>query len=135
VAAVGGLAVLLLAFGLVLRWVTPIAWALLLLGAEYGAWLVQRGVEVDTRAPLYAAGLLLTAELAFDGLERTVVRPEAEVAARRGLQLAGLALGAVVTGAVVLAAATLPVGGNVALTAIGVAAAVLALSLIVRLAK
>ena len=117
-----------------LRWAVPIAWSLLLLGAEYGAWLAQRGGEVDTRAPLYAAGLLLTAELAFDGLERTVVRPEAEVSARRGLQLAGLALGAIATGAVVLAAASVPVGGNVALTALGVAAAILALLLITRLA-
>jgi hypothetical protein len=135
VAAIGGLAVVVLAFGLGLRWVTLIAWSLLLLGAEYGVWLAQRGVEIDTRAPVYAAGLLLTAELAFDGLERTVVRSEAEVVARRGLQLAGLALGAIVTGAVVLAAATVPVGGNVALTALGVAAAVAALWLIVRLVK
>jgi hypothetical protein len=133
VAAIGGVAIVSLAVGLVLRWVTPIAWSLLLLGAEYGTWLVQRGVEVDTRAPLYAAGLLLTAELAFDGLERSVVRSDAEVAARRGLQLAGLAIGAILTGAVVLEAATLPVGGNVALTALGVAAAVLTLFLIVRL--
>ena len=112
-----------------------VAWSLLLLGAEYAAWLAQRGIEVDTRSPLYAAGLLLTAELAFDGLERTVVRSDAEVAARRGVQLAVLALAAVAVGAVVLAAATLPVGGSVGLTALGVAAASLLFVLIARLAR
>jgi len=135
IAALGGLAVLSLAWALVMRWTTPLAWGLALLGAEYAAWLAARGVDVDTRAPLYAAGLLLTAELAFDGLERSVVRSEAEVVARRGLQLAGLAVGAVAVGSVVLAAATIPVGGSVALTVLGVAAATLALALIARLAS
>lgn len=124
----------LLGLGLATRWGLAVAWSLLLLGAEYALWLTERSGGVDTRAPLYAAGLLLVAELAFDGLERTVVRPEPEVAARRGLQLALLAVGAVGAGAVVLAVATLPVGGSVALTAVGVGAAVTALVLVSRLA-
>jgi hypothetical protein len=135
VAALGGLAVVSLTCALVMRWTTPLAWAIVLLGAEYGAWLAERGAEVDTRAPLYAAGLLLTAELAFDGLERSVVRSESEVVARRGIQLALLAVGAVAGGTIVLAAATIPVGGSVALTLVGVAAATVALALIARLAK
>ena len=125
---------MLLALGLATRWGLAVAWGLLLLGAEYALWLTERSGGVDTRAPLDAAGLLLVAELAFDGLERTVVRPEPEVAARRGLQLALLAVGAVGAGAVVLAVATLPVGGSVALTAVGVGAAVAALVLVGRLA-
>jgi len=124
----------LLALGLALRAPTAVAWSLLLLGAEYGAWLAGRGAEVDTRAPLYAAGLLLTAELAFDGLERSAVRPESEVVARRSLQLAGLALAAITVAAAVLAAATIPVRGSVALTALGVLAATLVLVLVARLA-
>jgi hypothetical protein len=135
VAALGGLAVASLACALVMRWTTPLAWAIGLLGAEYAVWLAERGAEVDTRAPLYAAGLLLTAELAFDGLERSVVRSETEVVARRGIQLAVLAVGAVAVGTIVLAAATIPVGGSVALTLLGVAAATVALALIARLAK
>jgi hypothetical protein len=135
VAALGGLAVVLLALGLAFRWATLVAWSLAMLGAEYGAWLTQRGADVDTRAPLYAAGLLLTAELAFDGLERAVVRSEPEVTAWHGLRLVVLAIGAVAVGTVVLAAATIPVGGGVALTALGVAAATLTFALIARLAR
>ena len=135
VAALAALAVVSIASALVMRWTTPLAWGLALLGAEYGAWLAMRGADIDTRAPLYAAGLLLTAELAFDGLERSVARSEAEVVARRGLQLAGLAIGAVAIGAVILGAATIPVSGSVVLTVLGVGAATLALALIVRLAR
>jgi hypothetical protein len=135
VAAIGGSAVALLAFSLVVRWTTPLVWSLALLGAEYGAWLTERGADVDTRAPLYAAGLLLVAELAFDGIERRIVPAEPELVARRGLQLAGLGLGSVALGAVVLGAATIPLRGNVALTAVGVVAATAALAIVARLSR
>src|SRR5439155_1333429 len=62
VSAVGAAAVTLLACALALRWPTLLAWSLALLGAEYAVWLTERGGAVDTRSPLYAAGLLLVAE-------------------------------------------------------------------------
>jgi hypothetical protein len=124
--------VTLLACALALRWPTLLAWSLALLGAEYAVWLTERGGAVDTRSPLYAAGLLLVAELGYEGVDWSFVRVETELHARRGLQLAGLALGALAAGTVVLAAAAVPVGGGVALTAVGVVAAALALLLIVR---
>jgi hypothetical protein len=135
VGGIGGAAVAVLAFSLIVRWPTPLAWSLALLGAEYGAWLTERGADVDTRAPLYAAGLLLVAELAFDGIERRVVPAEPELVARRGLQLAGLGIGSIALGTVVLAAATIPLQGNVALTGVGVVAAIAAVTLVARLAK
>ena len=135
VGAAGAAAVVLLACALALRWPSLLAWSLALLGGEYAVWLAGRGGAVDARSPLYAAGLLLVAELAYEGLDRSGVRAEPELLARRGLQLAGVALGAVAAGTVVLAAAAIPLGGGVALTAVGVVAATLALLLIARLAR
>lgn len=134
-AALGAASVVLLAAAFVTRWPAPVAWSLALLGGEYGAWLALRGDAVDTRAPLYAAGFVVLAELAYEGLARGVAWVEPELVARRVLLLAGLAVGSVALGAVVLAVATIPLRGGVVLTAVGVAAATLALALIARLAR
>jgi hypothetical protein len=128
-------AVALLAGALVLRRPNLIAWSLAALGGEYAVWLTERGVSVDTRAPLYGAVLLLVAELAYESIDSSTVPVEPELYARRALQLAGLALAAVVVGALVLAASAVPLGGGVALTAVGVAAATLAVVTIVRMAR
>jgi hypothetical protein len=134
VAAAGIAAVGLLACALALRWAALIAWSLAVLGGEYALWLAEHGGAVDTRSPLYGAVLLLVAELAYDGVDRSSVRAEPELHVRRGLQLGGVVVGALAAGTVVLATATIPVAGGVALTAVGVAAATLALLVIVRLA-
>lgn len=131
----GAAAVGSLAWALALRWPALIAWSLALLGGEYALWLTERGGAVETRSPLYAAGLLLVAELAYDAVDESSVRAEPELHARRGVQLAGIAVGALAAGTVVLAAAAIPVGGGVALTAVGVVAASLALLVIVRFAR
>jgi hypothetical protein len=135
VALAAGAAFLLLGVGLVLRRPALVGWSLAILGAEYAVWLEQRGGSVDARSPLYAAGLALVAELAFEGLEQSPVPPELDLLARRGLQLVLTAVGAVAAGTVVLAAASIPVTGGTALTAVGVAALLLALALIARLAR
>jgi hypothetical protein len=135
VVAVAAVAVALLAGALVLRRPNLIAWSLAALGGEYAVWLTERGVSVDTRAPLYGAVLLLVAELAYECIDSSTVPVEPELYARRALQLAGLALAAVVVGALVLAASAVPLGGGVALTAVGVAAATLAVVTIVRMAR
>lgn len=100
--------------------VTP---ALALLGAEYAAFFVVRGDTIDVRAPLYGAAFLVVAELAFAALELRAGTPEPGLVARRAALLVAVAAGGVVTGLIVLAAAAAPLGGGVALEAVGIVAA------------
>lgn len=108
--------------------------ALVLLGADFALWLELGTHALDQRAPIVGAGLLLTAELAFDSLEPEVGRPETTAVLGRAITLAVIGLAGVGVGALVLAAASIPLGGGVGLTAVGAAAAVLVLALIARLA-
>jgi hypothetical protein len=122
-----------LAVALAFRLAGLVTAAVVLLGAEYAGFFLVRGGDLDRRAPLYAAGFLLLAELAFGALERRAPGPP-ELILRRAGALVLLALAAVVLGAVVLAAASLPAGGGLALHAAGVAAAVALVLLLGRLA-
>jgi hypothetical protein len=89
----------LLAVALVGRWPDVLPWAIALLGGQYAASLLLRGTGVDAFAPLYAAALLVTAELAYWALE---IKPALGGVARRLASLAGLALGAAAVGALLL---------------------------------
>ena len=109
-------------------------WALVLLGADYAVWLELGTHALDQRAPIVGAAFLLAAELAYDSLEPEVGKPEATAVLSRAITLAGVTFLAVAAGAVVLGVASIPLGGGVALTAVGAAAAVLVLALIARLA-
>jgi hypothetical protein len=129
------LALGLLAAGLLLRWAPLVVWSIAAIGAEYAVWLTLAGEDVNTRAPLVGGGLFLLAELAFDSIDSPAGRIEPDVLLRRLVALAALAVGAFAVGVVALGAAAAPVTGGVALTAIGTAAAVLALALIARLAS
>lgn len=124
----------MLAAGLVLRRSLFLVWALVLLGANYAVWLALGTHALDQRIPVVGAGLLLAAELAFDSLEPEVGRVEAATVMSRLIVLVIVVLGAVGAGALVLAVASLPLGGGVAVTAVGAVAAVLVLALITRLA-
>jgi hypothetical protein len=94
------------------------------LGAEYTVSLFLPEGGVDGGAPLVAAGLLLTAELASWSVElRTPVEAEPLVVARRAALVLAIACGAVPVSAVVLAATALPLGGGVGWDAVGVVAA------------
>jgi hypothetical protein len=104
-----------------------------LLGAEYAGYFLVRGSSIDQRAPLYGAGFLVVAELAFSAMERRAPGGR-ELALYRVIGLAALAVGAVALGTLVLAFATVPAGGGVALHAVGVAAAVALVLLLGRLA-
>ncbi|HKC22497.1 MAG TPA: hypothetical protein VKB64_08305 [Gaiellaceae bacterium] len=107
---------------------------LVLVGASYAAYLALRNGAVDARAPAVAAALFAVAELGFWSLERTPSHSEGTVLVRR---LAALAAGVVLTafaGSLLLVLTT-GVTGGVGLEAAGVAAAVLALGAIVRLAS
>jgi hypothetical protein len=100
VAAAGIFGSALLVVALVGRWADVVPWAIALLGGQYAASLLLRDAGIDGLAPLYAALLLVTAELAYWGLE---MKPALGGVARRLASLLGLALGAAAVGAFVLA--------------------------------
>jgi hypothetical protein len=132
-AAGGAAATLALAIAIVLRSPRLAVAALVLLGAEYAGFFLVRGSTVDQRAPLYGAGFLVAAELAFAAMERRAPGTR-ELALFRVVALVALAVAAVALGATVLAVAALPAGGGIALHAVGVAAAVALVVLLGRLA-
>ena len=133
-AGVAVAAVAILVVGMVLRRATLFLWALVLLGGSYALWLALGTHALDQRMPIIGAGLLLTAELAFDSLEPEVGPPESTVVVARAVALVLLVFAAVAAGALVLLMAAVPLSGGVVVTALGAVAAVLALALITRLA-
>jgi hypothetical protein len=124
----------LMAFALFTRWRTTFPFGLALAGASYGVDVALRNGAVDARAPAVAAALFAAAELGFWSLERTPSRSEAAVLVRRIAALAASVLLTALVGSLLLVLATGATGG-VGLEAAGVAAAVLALALIARLAS
>jgi hypothetical protein len=136
--ATGAVGALLLALAVLAGRPGWIAWSLVLLGAEYAASLAvaEGGGEMDAWAPLYAAGLLVAAELAFWSLElRGTAREDAASLRRRLAALSALALAALGLAALVALVTELPGGGGVLWDAVGVAAAVAALAIVARLAR
>jgi hypothetical protein len=103
-------------------------------GASYGVYVALRNGSVDARAPVIAAALIFVAELGFWSLERAPSRSEGTVLVRRA---AALAAGVVLTAFLgsLLLVLTTGVTGGVGLEAAGVAAAVLAVAAIARLAS
>jgi len=129
IAAAGGLSVVLFAAAVWLRSPGLAAWAVALCGAGYAVFLGFR-TTVDRWAPLVAAALFLAAELGYRASESSDSAPERDVVVRSSLLLAGGVLAAAALGSVLLAAAG---GANagLGLEALGVAAMVAALALIV----
>jgi len=123
-----------LAVGLSLRRPVLFFWSLALLGGNYALLLALGTHAIDQRAPIVGAGLLLTAELAFDSLEPEVGRPEAAALLGRTVAVVLTVLGGAAVGAVILAVSSIPLSGGAAVTALGAGAAVLALGLLLRLA-
>jgi hypothetical protein len=103
-------------------------------GAAYAVFLAVRNGAVDARAPAVAAALFAVAELGFWSLERSPSRSERVVLLRRVTGLAGGAILTALVGTLVLVLAT-GASGGVGLEAAGVAAAVLAVAAIARLAS
>lgn len=114
-----------------------------------GAWLAQgilalaylvviglRGPDLDTAAPALAAALLLAGELA--ALARALLDGfvlDSRDLGRRLLVLAGLGTGSAAVGWVLLAASAAPLPGGMLTTALGAAAAVGAVGLVLALAR
>jgi hypothetical protein len=132
VAAVGVGGAAALAVALAGRWPELLPWAIALLGAQYAAALLLRDGGIDALAPLYAAGLLVTAELAYWAVEQGPA-PRSVVLTRVGALLA-LALGTAAAGMVLLAASTGSGEGGLGLDLVGLAAATAALGLVTWLA-
>lgn len=133
VAAVGAGGCALILLALASRWTAAFPFGVAGVGAAYAVYLALSNGAVEARAPAVAAALFIVAELGFWSLERSPSRSERAVLLRR---LAGLVVGAVVTalaGSLILVLAT-GASGGVGLEAAGVAAAVLAVAAIARLA-
>jgi hypothetical protein len=129
VAGAGGMSLLFYVAALALRSPGLVAWAIALCGGEYAVFLGFR-TTVDRWAPLVAAAVFLTAELGYRATESSDPAAERDVVVRSSLWLAGGVLATTALGSVLLAAAG---GANAGLgfEALGVAAAVAALALVV----
>jgi uncharacterized membrane protein len=121
-----------LSLAVVLRLPWAVTLAVLALGTEYGASLFARDEELDLRAPVYAAGLVVLAELAFLLVE---TRATPAFLTRRLAAVAALALAALGLGVLVVLVAALPRVGGVALGVIGAAAALAMLALVLGLTR
>jgi hypothetical protein len=136
VAAAGSVVGLgLLAGGIVLRWPTTIPWAILASGGGYLAGREGRAV-VDGWAAVIGVALLLGAELATWSIEHDArIRTEPALLARRTATLAGLAGVAMLVNFLLLGTAAVSASAGVLLAAVGVAAAVAAVAVVLRLAR
>jgi hypothetical protein len=136
IGVVGLAAVLFLVLALARRSHAVLPWALALAGAECAAFLVIRGGEIDGWAPIYGAGLLLVAELAYWSMERGVQGPPGEgLTFRRSTLVVTACVGAGGVGGLILAIAELSIRGGLWLEALGIAAAVGSIALLARLAR
>lgn len=98
---------------------------IVILGGGYALHLVLDDPALDTRAALFAAGLLLAAELGFWSIElRRELTREPGRHLRRLVAEIALCLGGLVVSALVLAAADLGHVGGVAVELTGAVAAV-----------
>lgn len=115
---------------------SAVAWALAGLGGEYASWLALRGSGVDTRAPLYAAGLLLVGELSYWAIDRrSTARAEQQLDVRRAVGLLVALAASIALGTLLLAASSVSIGGGVALEALGVTGAVALLVVVAILVR
>jgi hypothetical protein len=127
---------LALVAALVLAWPSLVPGALVLLGAAYATQLAVDDAPLDARAPLFAAGLLVTAELAYWSLEeREDVQADPGDALRRAGFVALLALGMLAVGAALLAVTDAMRAGGLAVDLLGAAAAAAVLVVVVLAAR
>jgi hypothetical protein len=135
-AVAGGLALLVLAVGLLLRVHAVVPAAIVLIGGEYALVLSVDGSTLDSRAAVVAAGLLVSAELAYWSFElRAQVTDEPGSYARRLSVLALLGLGALTLSGLLVAVVDLAGRGGLAVEIAGAAAAFAAVVLLWSLAR
>lgn len=133
--AIAGLVLLLLS--LVFGWTSGVAWCLAILASDYALALALRDDDlIDAAAPLYGAGLLGLAELAYWSLElRGPGREEPRVAIRRATALGAVILLSALVASFVVVVTASPLGGGLAWDAVGVAAAAGTLAILAWLAR
>lgn len=132
--ALGAAAVLLLVVGLGLGRASAVPWAIAGLGVAYAATL--GGDELDGRVPLFAAGLLVTGELAYWSLRLRGGAPdEPGMGLRRLIGVLVSAAVALVAGTMLVAVAHVPLRGGLAVEAVGIAAAIGALTILLVSAR
>jgi hypothetical protein len=133
---ISAVAVLVLLAALVLGWPRLLPASLVVLGAVYALYLSVDDVALDSLASLFAAGLLVTAELGYWSLEeREDVHVGPGEQLRRLAVVAGLGLAALVTSAALLALADAVDAGGLAVDLLGAAAAAAALLIVVLFAR
>jgi hypothetical protein len=99
--------------------------ALFLAGGTYVAAVAAGGTDVDASAPLVAVVLLLSGELsAWSNDERLSISSEPRLVWRRGAAITALALAGLAAAVLVVALSAAPSSHGLALTVLGVAAAV-----------
>ena len=128
-AAATGLALVSLAIGAIGRWGTLIQLALALPLGAYAAYLVERG-EVDSKAPLVGAALLVAGELGYASLEPPTTR---RAAVRSAVLVALAALGAIALGSLLIGTAVIGSGALLEF-GVGVGAAAAAVAVLTWLA-
>lgn len=117
---------------LVLGWSSLIPVSLVLVGAAYATHLSVDDAALDAKAPFFAAGLLLAAELGYWSLEeRERVRSDPSDALRRLALLVVLALGALLVSGTLLALVDAVRAGGLAVDLLSAAAAAAVLLVIV----
>jgi hypothetical protein len=132
-ASVGACGLALLLLGLVLRWPTTIPWSILFVGGGY--LLAREGNSVvDGWAAAIGVLLLLAAELAAWSIEHDArIQAERSLVVRRIATLGGLVAAALLVNFMLLATAGVSASSGVLLAAVGVAAAVAAVAVVLRL--
>lgn len=130
------MSLLALLAALVLDWSSFVPVSLLFLGAAYATHLGAGDVPLDMKAPLFGAGLFVTAELAYWSLEeRHRVQSEPGDALRRLGVVAILGLAALVLGGALLAAADLMRTRGLAIDLVGASAAAATLLIVVLIGR
>jgi hypothetical protein len=132
-AVVGAVGLGLLLLGLVLRWPATIPWSILLVGGGY--LLAREGNSVvDGWAAAIGVLLLLAAELASWSIEHNArIEAEGSLVGRRVVTLSALVAAALLVNFMLLATAGVTASSGVLLAAVGVAAAVAAVTVVLRL--
>ncbi|HKD33816.1 MAG TPA: hypothetical protein VKB73_10130 [Gaiellaceae bacterium] len=134
--SLGGSGVLWVGVGLASRWSAALAVGIAFLGAEQGVRVGLGSSTVDPWMPVYAAGFLLAAELAWWSIEpRVAAWSDLEVLLRRLLAIVGCCIGGAILAALVVLAAGAPLHGGFGLELVGVVAAVAAVVVVAVVAR
>jgi hypothetical protein len=134
-AVVGAFGLALLVGGLVLRWPLTVPWSILLVGGGY-LLATEGNPVVDGWAAAIGVLLLLAAELAGWSIEHDArIQAEPALVRRRIVTLSALIAAALLVNFMLLATAGVSASSGVLIAAVGVAAAVAAVAVVLRLLR